>query len=71
MEIAIRLEFVDGLVLEPGTVITAASPSKSADYVAAESCADRCDRTNGDPVIVFINGSYRVIERKWIKHQHN
>lgn len=71
MEIATRLEFVDELILEPGTVVTAASLSKSADYIAAESCAGRCDRINGDPVIVFINGAYRVIERKFLKPQHN
>jgi len=65
--IATRLEFVDGLILEPGTVVTASSQSKSADYVAAESCAGRCERRDGDPVIALINGAYRVIERKWIQ----
>lgn len=61
-----RIEFVDGLVLEPGTVVNAANESKSDDYVAAVACAGRCDKKHGDPVIAMISGEYRVIERKWL-----
>lgn len=62
-----RIEFVDGVVLEPGTTINAVSESNSADYVAAVACAGRCDKQGGNPVITLIDGSHRVIERKWIK----